>query len=104
MCVYVSCLAGSFVDGWICCLVGVPVLHVLGIRMVQSKTSVILPGFCVCVFLMNVCMWQWVCGAVCAVCSQCVCVCVCVMFGSVPVWQVVSDVRGVRKCVFMAVG
>lgn len=29
--------------------VGVSSLPVLGIRMVQSKTSWILPGFCVCV-------------------------------------------------------
>lgn len=51
--------AGSFSDGWICCWVGVSVLPVLGIRVVQSKTSGIIAR------ILRVCACVYVCVRVC---------------------------------------
>lgn len=62
-------------------------LPVLGIRMVQSKIAVIMPGISVCVFF-----WMYAHGSVFVRQSAlCACsVCVSVLFGSVPVRQVVG--------------
>lgn len=67
----------------------VSVLPVLGIRMIQSETSVILPGFCVCLCVcfyecVHVAVGLW--GSLRSVLA----VCVFAMFGSAPVWQVVG--------------
>lgn len=64
----------------------VSVFPILGIRKVQSKTSVILPRLCVCVSFYK--MSEYVAVGLWGSLQSASGVCTCVMFGSAPVWQV----------------